>query len=204
VTEDRQPEFKIEARDEETLKVLVLAWFKTRMMACEIAYRQGEKEALMAALQICFGVWLPAGLPPPEWIWREVDKAVLANPKSWDDVFGKPVKSNWERAHTAFSVVQENQGASKGEIVATIADKIGRSEGTARTLYYEDDRLQALTRGKVIADKYELHINDPVWNEHLVYALGLGYLVPVLEEGGNLDIHFYPAGGCGINRKALI
>ena len=50
------------------------------------------------------------------------------------NVFGKPVKSNWERAHTAFSVVQENQGASKGEIVATIADKIGRSEGTAQTI----------------------------------------------------------------------
>jgi hypothetical protein len=103
-------------------------------------------------------------------------------------------------AHTAFSVVQENREAPKGEIVATIADRISRSKGTARALYYEDDRLQALARGKAIADKYELRINDPVWNEHLVYALGLGYLVPVLE-GGTLDIHFYPAGDRGITKK---
>jgi hypothetical protein len=200
MTEDREPEFKIEARSEETLILLVTAWFKCLMKKCEIDYRRGEKEALMSAVQLCFGLWLPTGKPPPEWIWREVDKAILANPKSWDDVFGKPVKSNWERAHTAFSVVQEKQGVRKGEIVATIANKIGRSEGTARALYYDDDRFQALTRGKAIADKYGLRIKDPVWNEHLIYALGLGVLVPVMELG-TLDILFYPPGGRGIFEK---
>jgi hypothetical protein len=192
-TERREAEFKVEANSEEALIVLLLAWFKSQMINCELAHQQGDKRALMTALQICFGVWLPAGRSPPEWIWREINTAILANPKSWDDVFGKPVRSNWERAYTAFSVIQENRGAGAGDIVATIADKICRSEGTARALYYDDDRVQALTRGKAIADKYGLHIKDPVWNEHLIYALGLGYLVPVLKSG-TLDILFYPVG----------
>ena len=151
------------------------------MMQCEIAYQQGDKQALMVALEICLGVWLPAGRPLPEWIGREFNAAIQTIPKSWDDVFGKPLRSN-SGGHTAFSVMQEHH-ASKGDMVATIANKIGRSYGTARALYYDDDYLQILTRGKALAKEYGLRIQNPVWNEYLIYALGLGYLVPVLEAG---------------------
>jgi hypothetical protein len=85
-------------------------------------------------------------------------------------------------------------------MVASIADKIGRSYGTARALYYDDDCLQILNRGNALAEEYGLRIENPVWNEYLIYALGLGYLVPVLESG-TLDILFYPVGGCGVIEK---
>jgi hypothetical protein len=199
-TEGRKAEFKVEGNSEEALILLLLAWFKSRMIQCEIAYQQGDKQALMVALEICLGVWLPAGRPLPEWIGREFNAAIATIPKSWDDVFGKPLRSNSRRAHTAFSVMQEHH-ASAGDMVATIADKIGRSYGTARALYYDDDYLQKLTRGKALAEKYGLRIQNPVWNEYLIYALGFGYLVPVLESG-TLDILFYPAGGCGILEKS--
>jgi hypothetical protein len=198
-TEGRQAEFKVEASSEQALIVLLLAWFKSRMMQCEIAYQQGDKQALMVALEICLGVWLPAGRPLPEWIGREFNAAIATIPKSWDDVFGKPLRSNSRRAHTAFSVVQEHH-ASKGDLVASIADKIGRSYGTARALYYDDDYLQILTRGKALAAEYGLRIQNPVWNEYLIYALGLGYLVPI-RESGTLEILFCPVGGCGIIEK---
>jgi hypothetical protein len=64
-TERREAEFKVEANSEEALIVLLLAWFKSQMINCELAYQQGDKRALMTALQICFGVWLPAGRSPP-------------------------------------------------------------------------------------------------------------------------------------------
>jgi hypothetical protein len=63
-TERREAEFKVEANSEEALIVLLLAWFKSQMINCELAYQQGDKRALMTALQICFGVWLPAGRSP--------------------------------------------------------------------------------------------------------------------------------------------
>jgi hypothetical protein len=107
-TEGRQAEFKVEASSEQALIVLLLAWFKSRMMQCEIAYQQGDKQALMVALEICLGVWLPAGRPLPEWIGREFNAAIQTIPKSWDDVFGKPLRSNSRRAHTAFSVMREH------------------------------------------------------------------------------------------------
>ena len=41
-----------------------------------------------------------------------------------------------------------------------------------------------LRRGKAIAKKFGLHMKDPMsMIYHLIYALGFGSLVPVLESG---------------------
>ena len=65
-TERRKAEFKVEVKSEDDLIVLLRATFKSHMNACELAYRRGNKQGLMAALQIHFGLRQPAGLPPPE------------------------------------------------------------------------------------------------------------------------------------------
>ena len=39
-TERREAEFKVEANSEEALIVLLLAWFKSQMINCELAYQQ--------------------------------------------------------------------------------------------------------------------------------------------------------------------
>jgi hypothetical protein len=58
-----------------------------------------------------------------------------------------------------------------------------------------------LRRGKAIADKFGLHMKDPMWNDHLIYALGFGSLVPVLESG-TLRIFFLPVEkSCGIIKE---
>ena len=137
-TETREAEFKVEVKSEDDLIVLLRATFKSLMNACELAYRRGNKQALMAALQIHFGLRQPAGLPPPEWLVQEFNAACLSNPKSWDDVFGKPVRGKGKETYTAFLVAQEHRGAGARDKIAAIADKICKSEGTARALYYGD------------------------------------------------------------------
>jgi hypothetical protein len=190
-------EFWMEDPSEEALVLLLLATFKSHMKLCELQYKQGNKQALMVAMTIYFGLYQCSAKPPPEWLSREFNAACLAKPRSWDDVFGKPVRGMGEDVQTAFETAQEHQGAGVETLFTAIADKIHKSEGTARALYY-GDRVKIFVRGKNIADKFGLHMKHPEWNAHLHYALGFGSLVPVLVSG-TLRIYFYPLeGSCGV------
>ena len=86
------------------------------------------------------------------------------------------MRGKGKEIYTAFLVAQEHRGAGAGDKVAAIADKICKSEGTA-VLSTTATLIEMWLRGKAIADKYGLHIKDPLWNEHLIHALGVGYLV---------------------------
>jgi hypothetical protein len=199
LTESPVAQFSVEVESEEALVLVLLATFKSHMNLCELQYRRGNKQALMVALQIYFGLYQCTGRPPPEWLSREFNAACLAKPKSWDDAFGKPVRMG-EDVQTVFEMAQEHRGAGVEVMFAATANKIRKSEGTARALYYGDG-VKILRRGKAIADKFGLHMKDPIWNDHLIYALGFGSLVPVLESG-TLRIFFFPIEkSCGIIKE---
>jgi hypothetical protein len=191
-----EPEFWVEDTSEEALVVLLLATFKSHMNLCELQYKQGNKQALMVAMTIYFGLYQCSGRPPPEWLSREFNAACLKGPRSWDDVFGKPVRGGGNDVQVAFETAKELQDAGVETLFTAIADKIRKSEGTARALYY-DDRVKIFRRGKSIADKFGLHMKHPEWDAHLHYALGFGSLAPVLDSAGTLRIYFYPIESAG-------
>jgi hypothetical protein len=106
-----------------------LATFKSHMNLCELQYRQGNKQALMVALQIYFGLYQHAGRPPPVWLSREFNAASLAKPKSWDDVFGRPVRGMGEDVQTTFEMAQEHRGAGVGGHVHRHRKQITQKRG---------------------------------------------------------------------------
>ena len=114
-------------------------------------HRGGEKQALIRTIATCsqFNVKLPA------WARKAIVEAYLSPPKSWDDVFGRPiakgksVKAQRRRQKIAMQVigrVRELHAQGQGEpIGSALFRKVGKefrvSGGTVRDINYDKDTL---------------------------------------------------------------
>ena len=109
-------------------------------------HRGGEKQALIRTIALCskFNVKLPA------WVRQAIFEAWLSPPKSWDDVFGRPVakgknvKAQRRRQRIAMQVIARvRELHAQGEpidigLFDKVGEKIGVRGGTARDIYYDN------------------------------------------------------------------
>jgi hypothetical protein len=109
-------------------------------------YRGGDKRALIWTIVTCsqFNVKLPA------WARKAIVEAYLSPPKSWDDVFGRPLpkgkskKAQQRRQRIAMHVIPRVKKLhAQGEpIDIALFDKVAgefrASGGTVRNIYYDN------------------------------------------------------------------
>jgi hypothetical protein len=112
-------------------------------------YRGGEKRALIMTISMCsrFNLRLPA------WAREAILKAYISPPKSWDDIFGRPLAKG--KGHKAVQRRQRIEMAvigrvrelhAQGEPIGpALFKKVGKefdvSAGTIRDINYDKDAL---------------------------------------------------------------
>jgi hypothetical protein len=108
--------------------------------------RGGDKRALIRTIAVC----CKFNVKPPAWAREAIFKAWLSPPKSWDDVFGRPlpkgksIKAQQRRQRIAMQViprVKELHAKSEPIDIALfekVAEEFGVKPGTARDIYYDN------------------------------------------------------------------
>jgi hypothetical protein len=100
------------------------------------AFREGGKHHLLEVVVI----HLRLGKPLPQWTKDALFEAYNAQPKSWDDVFGRPPGSRFKtkeagRLHAEVTRAKEHQATDTG-LFDEVAKKLGMSAGTTSRRYY--------------------------------------------------------------------
>ena len=114
-------------------------------------YCGGEKRALIRTIVTCsrFNVKLPA------WVREAIVEAYISLPKSWDDVFGRPVEvakgksgaAERRRRRIGVAVIRRvkelnSKGTKRMPIGPALFRKVGKefgvSGGTVRDIYYDE------------------------------------------------------------------
>jgi hypothetical protein len=113
----------------------------------ERLYHRGEKQALIRTIATCsqFNVKLPA------WARKAIVEAYISLPKSWDDVFGRPVdvdkgksvEAERRRRRIGVAVIgRVRELNSHGEPIGPalfrkVGKEFGASGGTVSNIYYD-------------------------------------------------------------------
>src|SRR4029079_17474003 len=64
------------------------------LLKLEAAFKKGDKAALLRALNMCLAVKMEV----PEWACMAFLDAFHSHPKTWDDVFGRPLQKGAQPA----------------------------------------------------------------------------------------------------------
>jgi hypothetical protein len=136
----REQEPNLDEQVRAALKILSAAW--------EIMFRKGERSALLLAVKH----HLEYGEPLPEWAKIAFLEACYSDPKSWDDVFGRPGGDKW-RLEEEFAVAaeaakvqfpgcpQHPRSRTKADsLFRDVATRLGMKPGTVKTRYYSGAR----------------------------------------------------------------
>ena len=131
----RKQESDLDEQVRAALKVLSAAW--------EIMFRKGERSALLLAM----GHHIEFGEPLPEWAKTAFLEARDSDPKSWDDVFGRPGGDKW-RLKEEFAVAteaaklqfpgcpQHPRSRTKADaLFRDLAARLGMKPGTVKRYY---------------------------------------------------------------------
>jgi len=121
----------------------ILAW--TTMVfsnSTEKSFKDGNKSALMDALYIS----LTNGRLPPPWALQALMEGTIADPKSWDDVFGRPKRIRFQELQRARDegdrLHAEGYKKDDNSLFPALADRLSAaggkriSAGKAKNLYY--------------------------------------------------------------------
>jgi hypothetical protein len=134
--EERHPEA------EEFLRFMLEWVTKEFAKSTEGAFGEGNKAALMDALYVS----LSNGFLPPEWALQAFTESAFVDPKSWDDIFGRPPRRRIPKMYQA--LVEGNklyaQGYKKDDsnLFPALAERLSAvngeriSAGKAKELYY--------------------------------------------------------------------
>ena len=144
---------KLERQDDDAQDFLraMLDWVAAEFSkSTEAHFRNGNKTALMDALYVS----LSNGLLPPAWARQAFTQSVFGDPKSWDDVFGRPPKYRIPEMARAFAVGNKlhGEGYKKDDnslfpaLARRLSAAVGKriSAGKAKGLYYAFPRSDLL------------------------------------------------------------
>jgi hypothetical protein len=112
-------------------------------------FEAGYKMYLMETLLMFFD----CDSAPPPWAREALSDATRSDPKSWDDVFGKPVKRNADQAIMAveegMKLCAEGYKRDDNQLFPALAERINKargtniSAGTAKNRFYSIPRALA-------------------------------------------------------------
>jgi hypothetical protein len=151
---------QLERQDDDAQDFLraMLDWVAGKFSkSTEASFRNGNKSALMDALDVS----LSNDLLPPAWARQALTQSVFGDPKSWDDVFGRPPKYRIPEMARAFAVGTKlhAEGYKKDDnsLFPALAEHLSAagtcmSAGKAKGLYYAFPRSDLLLlRQSVVA-----------------------------------------------------
>lgn len=152
---------QLEEQDDEAQDFLhvMLDWtFGEFSKSTEAAFRGGNKSALMDALYVP----LSNGLLPPPWALQAFTESIFGDPKSWDDIFGRPPKRRIPETVQAF--IEGNklhaEGCKKDDssLFPALANRLSAasgkrfSAGKAKQRYYAFPRSDLMLLRQRVAN----------------------------------------------------
>ena len=133
-------------------RAVLQKWIAPILDSVRRAYETGERNKLMTALFVCclFQIEIPA------WARKAIILAFGSTPKTWDDVFGRPIpKGKSVTAHRrrqrmiepVTKRVRELHASGKSigpELFETVAEQFGSSASTIRDIFYDREAVKGL------------------------------------------------------------